>query len=277
MDGIYISITKNTRIPSIKKQVKIDPKDSFDKILTIIGNKLELEAKMLFNENGAMIEDGQDIRDGELLYVSQGEKFWPKDKGAEDPKPSGKKVLKLGVIGPASVGKSALSIRYTQKVFIDEYLPSFENLFKKEITIGKEHVEIDILDSSGMDELVVMRPTWFKEREAFLLVFAINDKDSFNALTAFRDQLISFRQGITAPAPLIIVGNKADLANDRVIKLEEAKELAKTWGAEYLETSAKKDVNVTLAFEQLSKKLYDVKYAVKAPEPRESKCPCVLL
>lgn len=277
MEGIYISITKNTRTPSVKKQVKIDPKESFDKILTIIGNKLELEAKVLYNESGAMIEDGQDIRDGELLYVSQGEKFWPKDKGIENPKPSGKKVLKLGIIGPASVGKSALSIRYTQKVFIDEYLPSFENLFKKEIIIEKEHVEVDILDSSGMDELVVMRPTWFKEREAFLLVFAIDDKDSFNALAAFHDQLISFRQGITAPAPLIIVGNKADLASDRVIKQEEARELAKPWGAEYLETSAKKDINVTTVFELLSKKLYDIKYAVKKPEPIESKCPCILL
>jgi len=67
------------------------------------------------------------------------------------------RVLKLGVIGPLSVGKSALTIRYIQKVFIDEYLPSFENLFKKSLVIKNKPVEIDILDSSGMDEVVVMR------------------------------------------------------------------------------------------------------------------------
>jgi len=275
--GIYISITKNTRVPDVKKQVKINPKDSFEKILSTIGSRLRLEAKILYNESGATIEDGQDIRDGELIYVSQGEKFWPKDTGTENPASVGKKILKLGVIGPGSVGKSALSVRYIQKVFIDEYLPSFENLYKKEMKIENDPVEIDILDSSGMDELVVMRPTWFKEREAFLLVFAVNDRESFTALTAFHDQLISYRQGISASAPLIIVGNKCDLINERVIKAEEARDLAKSWGAEYMETSAKKDMNVSAVFESLAKKLYHVKYAVATSETRESKCPCCII
>eukprot|EP00826_Nyctotherus_ovalis_P045649 TRINITY_DN5074_c0_g3_i4.p1 TRINITY_DN5074_c0_g3~~TRINITY_DN5074_c0_g3_i4.p1 ORF type:complete len:278 (+),score=84.33 TRINITY_DN5074_c0_g3_i4:103-936(+) len=277
MDGIHVTITKNTQLPSVKKQVRINPKDSFEKILSMIGSKLGIEAKVLYSESGALIEEGQDIRGGETIYVSQGEQFLPKDTSAPSTPSKIKKALKLGVIGPASVGKSALSIRYTQRVFIDEYLPSFENLFKKEILIEKEQVEVDILDSSGMDELVVMRPAWFMKREAFLLVFAVNDRDSFNALTAFRDQLVSFRQSISTVAPLIIVGNKADLVSERVIKFEEARDLAKSWGADYMETSAKKDTNVTAVFEALAKKLYSIKYAIKANEARESKCPCIII
>jgi len=59
----------------MKKQLKINPRTNFEKILQAAGNKLGLEAKILYNETGAIVEDGNDVKDGEILYVSQGEQF----------------------------------------------------------------------------------------------------------------------------------------------------------------------------------------------------------
>ena len=110
----------------------------------------------------------------ETLYVSEGEKFWPN----QIPTLTESKILKIGFIGPSRSGKSSLTVRYTQKVFIDEYMISFENFFSKDLIINDEHVSVNILDTPGTDEAFLFRPNWFKGNEAFIMVYAINDKDS---------------------------------------------------------------------------------------------------
>ncbi len=280
MEEIHVNITKNTRVQGVKKRLRIDRKEPFDKLLSKISAKLGIEAKILYNEDGAVVDDADDIKDGETLYASQGEPFWSRNKLA-DSLASSKgeektKILKLGIIGPPSVGKSALTVRYIQKVFIDEYLPSFENLFKKNMMIDGEQIEVDILDSSGMDELVVMRPNWFKEREAFIMVYAINNRGSFEALNVFYEQLVTFRT--SADVPLLLVGNKVDMEANRAVKKEEGMKIAKTFNAEFCETSAKKDINVTYVFETIAKKLFYLKYKqTGGDKSEEKKCACNVL
>jgi small GTP-binding protein len=279
MDEIQVQITKNTRFESAKKLLQVNRKEPFQDILARVAKKLAMdEVKVLYNEDGAIVEDASEMKDREVLYASQGEKFLPHDKvaGAQSRSEEKAKVLKLGIIGPPAVGKSALTVRYTQKVFIDEYLPSFEDIYKKNIIIEGEQVEVDILDSSGLDELVVMRPGWFREREAFIMVYAITDRSSFAALRMFHEQLVTFRSN--ADVPIIIVGNKADLESARLIKKEEGQKLAKEFKADFYEASAKKDMNVTVIFEKMAAKLFAVKYksAISAV-PDEKKCSCQLL
>jgi small GTP-binding protein len=280
MDDITINITKNTRFESTKKVLMVNRKEPFEKLLSKIAKKLGMEeVKILYNSDGAQVEDASEIKDRETLYASQGEQFLPHDKvaGANSRTEEKTKVLKLGIIGPPAVGKSALTVRYTQKVFIDEYLPSFEDIYKKNIIIHGEQVEVDILDSSGLDELVVMRPGWFKEREAFVMVFALDSRGSFEALKLFHEQLLTFRANDNVP--IVVVGNKADLEQTRAISREEGEKLAKSFNnADYKEASAKKDQNVTVIFETISAKLFDQKYkSNKGNSDKQAKCQCLLL
>ena len=279
MDEIQVQITKNTRFESAKKVLQVNRKEQFHDILVRVAKKLGMEeVQVLYNEDGAIIEDASEMKDREVLYASQGEKFLPHDKvaGAMSRGEEKAKLLKLGIIGPPAVGKSALTVRYTQKVFIDEYLPSFEDIYKKNIIIEGEQVEVDILDSSGLDELVVMRPGWFREREAFIMVYAIDNRSSFEALRMFHEQLITFRSN--SDVPIIIVANKADLEAARAVKKEEGIKLAKEFKADFYEASAKKDLNVTLIFEKMATKLFAVKYKPTASVATdEKKCSCSLL
>ena len=276
MDGVHVNVTKNTRVQGIKKRLRISRKEPFDKLLAKISSKLGIDAKILYNETGAILDDADDIKDGETLFVSQGEAFWSRNKLVDSlvaPKEGEKsKILKLGIIGPPSVGKSALTVRYIQKVFIDEYLPSFENLFKKNMVIDGEQVEVDILDSSGMDELIVMRPNWFKEREAFIMMYAINSRESFDALNVFYGQLVTFRSNV--PAPIMLVGNKLDMESNRTVKKEEGGKFAEKIHADFYETSAKKDINVTQVFKDIADKLYAMKYRKSSAGGEEKKCCC---
>ncbi len=277
MDEIHVNITKNTRVQSIKKRLRFSKHEPFDKILGKISAKLGIEAKVLYNEEGAVIDETDDIKEGETLYASQGEQFWPRNKvsGSVASRSDEKvKIIKLGVIGPQAVGKSALTVRYVQKVFIDEYLPSIEDLYKRNIIIDGEQIEVDILDSSGLDEYVVMRRNWYCEREAFLMVYAINSKGSFEAMKMFHEQLMSYRAG--KEAPLVLVGNKSDI-EDRKVTKEEGAQLAKQYNAEFMETSAKKDINVKEVFELITRKEFAIKYKnQKAGAGDEKRC-CKLL
>jgi GTPase KRas protein len=77
---------------------------------------------------------------------------------------------------------------------------------------------------------------WINFGEGFLLVYAINDKESFEELEKKRDRIMKLKKGVNCP--IVLVGNKCDLERDRVVTESEAKELAKKWGAAYVETSA---------------------------------------
>lgn len=77
---------------------------------------------------------------------------------------------------------------------------------------------------------------WINFGEGFLLVYAVNDKESFEVLSRKRDRILKLKKGQICP--IILVGNKCDLERERVISETEARELAKSWGAGYIETSA---------------------------------------
>ena len=77
---------------------------------------------------------------------------------------------------------------------------------------------------------------WINFGEGFLLVYAVNDKESFECLEKRRDRILKLKKG--QKCPIVLVGNKCDLERERVVLESEAKELARQWGAGYIETSA---------------------------------------
>ena len=90
---------------------------------------------------------------------------------------------KLVVVGGGGVGKSALTIRLIQPDhFVDEYDPTIEDSYRKQVTIDEETCLLDILDTAGQEEYSVMRDGWFRNGDCFLLVFSATSRRS--SLTA---------------------------------------------------------------------------------------------
>ena len=103
--------------------------------------------------------------------------------------------------------------------------------------------------------------------EGFLLVFGINDRKSFDLVPSKRDHIIKRKQ--TESCPMILIGNKQDLTNNREVSYDEAKQLADSWNIDYIETSAKTNFNCKEAFENLAVKIYESR-----PKIKSSSCPC---
>ena len=113
-----------------------------------------------------------------------------------------------------------------------------------------------------------MMDMWISFGEGFLLVFAINDKESFNLLKGKRDRVLKGKHG--AKCPILLVGNKQDLENERQVTYAEAKAQASAWGIEYMETSAKTNFNCKEAFEKLAQTI--VKSKILNSRGRTCRC-----
>ncbi|NXF90997.1 RASH GTPase, partial [Eubucco bourcierii] len=91
---------------------------------------------------------------------------------------------KLVVVGAGGVGKSALTIQLIQNHFVDEYDPTIEDSYRKQVVIDGETCLLDILDTAGQEEDSAMR--YMRTGEGFLCVFAINNTKSFEDIHQYR-------------------------------------------------------------------------------------------
>ena len=110
---------------------------------------------------------------------------------------------------------------------------------------------------------------WMNFGEGFLLVFAINDKSSFDLIPSKIESIIKRKHD--EAFPMVLVGNKQDLNNNREVSYDTAKQFADSWNMEYIETSAKTTFNCDEAFDHLAAKIYEYKKKLKM---KRSSCPC---
>ena len=70
---------------------------------------------------------------------------------------------KIVVLGSGGVGKSALVIRLVTDHFLEEYNPTIEDNFQKNVTVDNVPTVIDILDTAGQEEYSSMQDQWMRE------------------------------------------------------------------------------------------------------------------
>ena len=162
--------------------------------------------------------------------------------------------FKVVVIGSGGVGKSALTIQYIQNHFVEEYDPTIEDSYRKQVNIDNETSVLDILDTAGQEEYTAMRDQYMRNGHGFLFVYAITDRSSFDQLAPLRDQLLRAKDA--DHVPYVVVGNKCDLESERQITKQEGLEIAKSFGGcPVFETSAKSAINVEEAFGALVREI----------------------
>lgn len=214
--------------------------------LLLATQKLSLQAKRLFLDDGTEITDVEDLHDGDIIYVSSGETFYKyNSKSHTNTVP----IYSLAVMGPGSVGKSAITRRFVQGVFVRDYDPTIEDAYRKNAMIDNKQCVLDILDTAGQEDYIALRSTWMRERDGFLLVFSLSDRTTFEALEPFIQQLLTIHEEDAHPPPIILLGNKSDLASERQIQHSEAAQYAaKYMNGVYFECSALNGANINEAF-----------------------------
>eukprot|EP00695_Tsukubamonas_globosa_P003093 TRINITY_DN468_c0_g1_i1.p2 TRINITY_DN468_c0_g1~~TRINITY_DN468_c0_g1_i1.p2 ORF type:complete len:186 (-),score=62.75 TRINITY_DN468_c0_g1_i1:57-614(-) len=152
---------------------------------------------------------------------------------------------KLVVVGGGGVGKSALTIQLIQNHFVEEYDPTIEDSYRKQVHVDNEICFLDILDTAGQEEYSALRDQYMLAGQAFLLVYSITEKKSFDEISSFREQILRVKD--SDKVPMVLVGNKADLP-DRQVEEKDGRAIAKSWGIPFFETSAKTRQNVEECF-----------------------------
>ena len=147
-----------------------------------------------------------------------------------------------------------------------EHDPTIEDRYKSSIKFENQEYEVEILDTAGEEDYQNMMDMWISFGEGFLLVFAINDEESFELLKGKRERILKGKHQVKYP--ILLVGNKKDLESERKVKYKDAKELADKWEVTYMETSAKNNENCKEVFEALAQQI------IKSKKGAEGKSGC---
>ena len=178
-------------------------------------------------------------------------------------------IINIAVLGKALVGKTALIYRYL-KDQIPTRETTVEDQYKKILKMNDIEFELDILDTAGQDDYVTMMEDWIDFATYFLLVYSIEDKESFEQVKKNYEKIVN-KKGKKFFA-VVIVGNKCDLEENRQIKKEEVEMYANNIKVEAIETSALNNINVKEAFLRLVQIYIDHNNNDK--KKKKGICPC---
>ncbi|XP_076072414.1 ras-related protein Rab-37-like isoform X2 [Mytilus galloprovincialis] len=99
---------------------------------------------------------------------------------------------------------------------------------------------------------------------ALLLLYDVTNKASFDNIRAWLGEINEYAQ---EDVVIMLLGNKADMTGERMIRTEDGEKLAKEYNVAFMETSAKTGMNVDLAFMAVAKDL-KMKKTRKPADPK---------
>jgi len=150
------------------------------------------------------------------------------------------------VVGAGGVGKSACIIQFLENYCVEEYDPTIEECYRKQLVINGTTVKMDITDTAGLDEYSAMRDCYMRSGGIFIIMYAITSRFSFEDAAVFKEQICRVKD--LSKVPIVLVGNKCDLEERREVMSVEGMALAKSWNCPFFESSAKTRVNVAETF-----------------------------
>jgi GTPase KRas protein len=177
-------------------------------------------------------------------------------------------MYRLVVVGSGGVGKSCITIMYIANRFVQDYDPTLEDSYRKQITVDGIECVLDIIDTAGQDDFMAIRESYYKEGDGFLCVYDITSRTTFNDVEDFHDAILRVKDANSVP--FMLVGNKADMEEKRVVQKSELEEKAKKLGCKFMETSAKSRQNVDEIFTELVKETIAFR---QAKNPRAASTP----
>jgi len=127
--------------------------------------------------------------------------------------------------------------------------PPIEDSYRKRVTVTPDNVVLlDILDTAGQPEYSAMRDRYLCTGHGFLVVFSVIDRASFAEVDSFVQQILRVKDKHSVP--MVLVGNKIDLAHERQVSNDEAVAYAEAHNMPYFEASARSGLNTHEIFVQ---------------------------
>ncbi|MBN3291210.1 PA2G4 protein, partial [Polypterus senegalus] len=156
-----------------------------------------------------------------------------------------------------------------------ELLQPFNVLYEKEafnklVSVNGQDFNLQLVDTAGQDEYSIFPQSHSLDIHGYVLVYSVTSQKSFEVVQILHDKLLDMVGKVQVPT--VLVGNKKDLHMERMIKPEEGKKLADSWGAAFMESSAKENQTAVEVFKRI---IMEMEKADGNTQSEDKKC-CVM-
>ena len=164
-------------------------------------------------------------------------------------------TLKLLIVGDSTVGKTNFIYRFIENKFNQNYIAtSGIELKTVKIEINKSKIRVQLWDTAGQEKYKAVTKNLFLKVQGTLIMFDITNDNSFNNAKKW---VSSIKEECGKQMQMILVGNKSDLKDERIVKREEASKYAEAEKIEYIETSSKTGDNIQNSINLICQKILE--------------------
>ena len=173
-------------------------------------------------------------------------------------------LLKYIIIGNSGVGKSNITIRFLYGKFEGNYIPTIGAEYgAKNIIIDNKAYRIQIWDTAGQENFRSITRTYYNNCSCAFIIYDITNAKSFEDVQSWVNDC---KKNTKNSLLFVLIGNKIDLKEQRVISYEEGEKYANEKGMLFFEVSALSGQNIEVCFveslknisERITKGLYDL-------------------
>ena len=156
-------------------------------------------------------------------------------------------IAKIALLGDSSVGKTNLVLRFTENTFTVNIPPTIGYDYKSKTIIlnkSKKKAKLQIWDTAGQERYMSLCKTVFQRVDGVMLVYDITQLITFENILKWINIIREYNDLM----PIILIGNKIDKINERLVTFENGEKLAAENNIKFMETSALTGENVDDAF-----------------------------
>ncbi|XP_033618170.1 ras-related protein Rab-35 [Fukomys damarensis] len=182
---------------------------------------------------------------GQRLHPASTEDRGGKMRAEENaPAPAGIWFRRICLVVPC-VGKSSLLLRFADNTFSGSYITTIGVDFKiRTVEINGEKVKLQIWDTAGQERFRTITSTYYRGTHGVIVVYDVTSAESFVNVKRWLHEINQNCDDVCR----ILVGNKNDDPERKVVETEDAYKFAGQMGIQLFETSAKENVNVEEMF-----------------------------
>ena len=160
---------------------------------------------------------------------------------------------KLVFLGDSAVGKSCIVTQFTTGKFQEFQEPTIGAAFSTAtIETNNQKIRFEIWDTAGQERYRSLAPMYYRGAKFAVVVFDITSKQSFEGAKSWINEI---KRKATPDCIIILVGNKSDLDDKRVVSEDEAHNFSEHFNISYIESSAKTNHNIQEIFYTVANKL----------------------